>query len=148
MCLSPQIPPHPPSPPSPRLALSPKHAPCLRESRFHGDSILKFSRSRTGIIFYLLLLRGNLGKGSLLEIKRKVRGKEGEKCLFFHQLIGWNGHAQIPHSCISPPSPALTTSPGVLDPLVLTHLEENGMGEGKIRRRRGRKDKGKRERVG
>lgn len=73
--------------PSPCLALSHKHAPRLHKSSFHGDSILKFSRSRTGIIFYLLLLRGNLGKGSLLRIKHGVRGKEGRSS--FPSSLDW-----------------------------------------------------------
>ena len=81
-----------PAPPLPRLTLSHRHAPRLFKSSFHGDSILKFSRSRTRIIFYLLLLlRGNLGKGSLLQIKRGVRGEEG-RCSFLSSLdwIRWS----------------------------------------------------------
>lgn len=98
---------HHPHPPPPCLTLSHKRAPRLLESSFHGDSILKFSRSRTGIIFHLLLLRGNPGKGSLLQIKDGVRGKEERNSSFFHRMTE-EGHAEIPHTQLPLQPPTLS----------------------------------------
>lgn len=141
-----------PAPPLPCLTLSHRHAPWLFKSSFHGDSILKFSRSRTGIIFYLLLLlRGNLGKGSLLQIKRGVRGE------------GWGGETQLSFIAwldkmvtlkLLIPSFPRTPHPqpswsflGVLGHLFLTCLCFNEeMGEGKVRKEEIKEEE--RERVG
>ena len=122
-----------PAPPLPCLTLSHRHALWLFKSSFHGDSILKFSRSRTRIIFYLLLLlRGNLGKGSLLQIKRGVRGEEGRhsslSSLDWIRWSCWNSSfpASLPHR---QPSPSFF---GVLGHLFLTRLcFDEDMGEGK-----------------
>lgn len=110
-----------PPTPFPCLILTHKHAPWLFKSSFHGDSILKFSSIRTVIIFHLLLLRGNSGKESLLQIKGGVRNKEGRSSSVFHYLIGWESLTGIPLTLSSLPSPH-HYPPGVLDHLVLTHL--------------------------
>lgn len=138
-----------PAPPLPCLTLSHRHALWLFKSSFHGDSILKFSRSRTRIIFYLLLLlRGNLGKGSLLQIKRGVRGEEGRhsslSSLDWIRWSCWNSSfpASLPHR---QPSPSFF---GVLGHLFLTRLcFDEDMGEGKVRKE-GIKEKEKGRKAG
>lgn len=110
----------------------PQHAPWVLKSSFHGDSILKFSRSRTRIIFHpLLLLHGNLGKGSLLRIKGGVRARREEAGLFF---ITWLDEKFLTPN--SPPSPTVISwGSRLLGPHSLLLGWKYGMGESKRRKR-------------